>query len=201
MKAVLQRVKDVKMVELQTTNFDGLVILSPRRHSDDRGFFSEVYSEQVWSELGLKERFVQDGYSYSSVRGTVHGLHFQRTPFSQAKLVWVSRGRVFDVAVDLRHGSPTYGRHWAGVLSADEWNQVVIPEGFAHGYCTLQDECAVQYKMTAPYALEHEGGILWNDPVLGIDWPVEPKDAAVSERDTMLPPLRDLPTPDDGGRR
>ena len=188
-------------MKLQTTEFDGLVILYPRRHSDDRGFFCEVYSKQTWSELGFDVQFVRDGFSYSTARGTVHGLHFQRAPFTQAMLVWVSRGSVFDVAVDLRHGSPTYGRHWAGVLSADEWNQVVIPEGFAHGYCTLEEECAVQYKLTASYAPEHEGGILWNDPDLGIEWPVEPEDAVVSERDTMLPPWRDLPAPGDGGRR
>ena len=111
------------------------------------------------------------------------------------------RGSVFDVAVDVRHGSRTYGHHWAGVLSADEWNQVVIPEGFAHGYCTLEAECAVQYKMTTPYSSEHDGGILWNDPDLGIEWPIEPKDAVVSERDKTLPLLRDLPAPGDDRRQ
>jgi len=170
-----------------------VLILKPAKHGDHRGFFSETYSKRVFAEAGIDAEFVQDNHSLSAEVGTVRGLHFQVPPKAQAKLLRVVRGAVFDVAVDLRRGSPTYGQHVSAVVSAEAWNQIFIPEGFAHGFCTLEPGTEVLYKVTDFYAPEAEQGLLWNDPALGIDWP-EAAGSVLSGRDEGWPPLREIST-------
>ena len=167
-------------------------ILKPVRHGDDRGFFSETYNSRVLAAAGLNEAFVQDNHAYSALPGTVRGLHFQIPPHAQAKLIRVVRGAIFDVAVDIREGSPSYGRHVSAIISAGAWNQIFIPAGFAHGLCTLEPDTEVIYKVTDYYSPSHDRGILWNDPALGIEWPVKEAEAIVSERDRRHPLLAGL---------
>jgi len=168
-------------------------ILKPILHADDRGFFSEVFRESLLRENGIDVHFVQENHSLSLSKLVVRGLHFQLPPFAQAKLLRVISGSIFDVAVDIRWGSPSFGRHVAAVLSAEEWNQIFIPEGFAHGYCTLEPDTAVIYKVSSYYSAEHDRGVLWNDPSLGIAWPVAVSEAILSEKDRQHPLLSDLP--------
>jgi dTDP-4-dehydrorhamnose 3,5-epimerase len=168
-------------------------LIRPRRHADSRGVFAETYSARALRANGIGVNFVQDNHSISLRKGTVRGLHCQIPPYAQAKLVRVVRGAILDVAVDLRHGSPTFGRHVAAVLTAEDWSTLFVPEGFAHGFCTLEPETEVVYKASAHYAPTYDRGVRWNDPGLGIDWPV-PDDAAIlSEKDRGLPPLAALP--------
>ncbi len=162
------------------------------KHGDHRGFFSETYSKRDLAAAGIEADFVQDNQSLSAAVGTVRGLHFQVPPRAQAKLLRVVRGAVFDVAVDLRRGSPSYGRHVAATVSAADWNQIFIPVGFAHGFCTVEPDTEVIYKVSDYYAPETECGVLWNDPELGIDWPVAAGEAVLSPRDSQWPPLREL---------
>ena len=170
-------------------------VLSPARHGDHRGFFSEVYNKKTLSEAGIDVEFVQDNHSLSATKGTVRGLHFQTPPFAQDKLVRVVRGAVFDVAVDLRRGSPTYGRHVSVVLSAEAWNQVLVPIGFAHGFMTLEPDTEVIYKVSNYHAPDHDKGLLWNDPALGIPWPLPEAEAILSDKDRRQPRLADFVTP------
>ena len=170
-----------------------VLILKLARHGDERGFFSETYSGKTLANHGIDLTFVQDNHAYSARAGTVRGLHFQSPPRAQAKLIRVARGAIFDVAVDLRHGSPSYGRSVSAVISAGAWNQILIPAGFAHGLCTLEDHTEVLYKVTDTYAPDCDHGILWNDPALGIDWPVSAAEAIVSDRDRQHPPLAGQP--------
>jgi dTDP-4-dehydrorhamnose 3,5-epimerase len=170
-----------------------LIELFPQQFHDERGSFSEVYSKKTMSDLGVDVDFVQDNESLSRTKGTVRGLHFQRPPYAQAKLVRVLRGSILDVAVDIRVGSPTYGQHISMTVSAEAYNQVLVPVGFAHGFCTLEPDTVVFYKASAFYSKEHEGGVLWCDPDLGIEWPVDRGTAVLSEKDTVLPRFRDLP--------
>jgi dTDP-4-dehydrorhamnose 3,5-epimerase len=144
---------------------------------------------------GIETEFVQDNQSLSVRAGTIRGLHFQAPPFAQAKLVRVVRGRILDVAVDVRRGSPTYGRHVAVELSEENWQQLFIPVGFAHGFCTLTDNTEVIYKVSAPYSAETDGGILWNDPDLGIAWPQLAAPPVLSDKDAKLPTLRSIESP------
>ncbi len=175
------------------TAIPGVLIVKPAKHLDQRGFFSETYHKQALEAVGVRLDFVQDNHSYSADKGVVRGIHFQTPPFAQAKLVRVVRGAAFDVAVDLRRGSPTFGRHVSVRLSVDEWNQVLIPVGCGHGFCTLEPNTEIIYKVTAYYARESDRGILWNDPDLGIDWPVSPHQAIISEKDLRLPRLSESP--------
>ncbi len=168
-----------------------VLVLKPVKHGDHRGFFSETYSRRAFAEAGIDAGFVQDNHSLSGEAGTVRGLHFQVPPKAQAKLLRVVRGAVFDVAVDLREDSPTYGKHVSAVISAEAWNQIFVPEGFAHGFCTLEPNTEVLYKVSDFYAPEAEQGLLWSDPDLGIAWP-EGAGAVLSERDRGWPRLRDL---------
>jgi len=168
-------------------------MIVPRIHRDHRGFFSETYNKAVLEALGVKLEFVQDNHSLSVERGVVRGLHFQIPPFAQDKLVRVIRGSIFDVAVDLRRDSRTYGKHLARVISAAEWNQFLVPVGFAHGFCTLEVNTEVIYKVTNYYSPEHDRGLLWNDPDLGIVWPIAEAEAILSEKDRKQPRLRELP--------
>ena len=170
-------------------------LVVPQRHGDHRGFFSEVYRQDLLAAAGIAVRFVQDNHSLSAERGTVRGLHFQAPPFAQDKLVRVTRGSAFDVAVDLRRGSPSYGRHVHVVLSQDAWNQLFVPAGFAHGIMTLAPDTEVLYKVSERYAPEHDRGLLWSDPALDIPWPIPAARAILSERDRAHPGLADLVTP------
>jgi len=170
----------------------GVFEIRPTRHRDERGFFSEVWREDLLREAGIDARFVQDNHSYSRSRGVLRGLHFQLQPSAQAKLVRVTRGSIFDVAVDIRRQSPTF-RQWVGlVISAEAWNQAFIPAGFAHGFLTLEDDCEVLYKATAPYAPDRDRAIRFDDPEIGIDWPVAAGDLIVSEKDRTAPLLREI---------
>jgi len=166
-------------------------VLTPKKHGDHRGFFSETYSKRAFAEAGIDVDFVQDNHSLSAEPGTLRGLHFQVPPQAQAKLLRVVRGAVFDVAVDLRQGSPSYGQHVTAEISAEAWNQIYIPAGFAHGFCTLEPDTEVLYKVTGFYAPEAEQGLLWNDPDLGIAWP-KGAGKVLSGRDEAWPRLRDL---------
>lgn len=170
-----------------------ILILKPKRFGDERGFFSETYNRRAFAEAGVKLEFVQDNHAYSAQQGTVRGLHFQTAPFAQDKLVRVVRGAILDVVVDIRKGSPTYGQHVAAEISADAWNQILVPVGFAHGLCTLVPDTEVIYKVTNHYSPEHDKGIRWNDPTLGITWPVDLENAIVSAKDKVLPTLDELP--------
>lgn len=170
-------------------------VLSPRKYADPRGFFSETYNNKALAAFGIDINFVQDNHSYSAEKGTVRGLHFQTAPFAQDKLVRVARGSVFDVVVDLRRGSPTYGRHVSIVLSAEAWNQVLVPVGFAHGFMTLEPDTEVIYKVSNYYSPDQDKGLLWNDPALGIAWPLAENDALLSEKDRIQPRLAQLVTP------
>lgn len=171
----------------------GPLLLEARQFADPRGVFAETYSRRAAAALGVPEEFVQDNWSRSDRAGTVRGLHFQRRPHAQAKLVRAVRGRILDVAVDLRRSSPTFGEHVAVELAAGDGRMLYVPEGFAHGFCTLEPMTEIAYKVSADYAPESDAGIAWNDPALGIDWPVAAGDAMVSSKDALLPPLGDLP--------
>lgn len=168
-------------------------VIRPRRRGDARGFFSETYSREALAAAGIGIDFVQDNHAYSAAASTVRGLHFQSPPFAQHKLVRVMRGAILDVAVDIRAGSPTYGRHVSAVISAGNWCQILVPAGFAHGLATLEPETEVLYKVSAPYAPAYDQGLRWNDPALGILWPVAEAAAIVSDKDRAQPLLADLP--------
>jgi dTDP-4-dehydrorhamnose 3,5-epimerase len=171
----------------------GVRVILPRCHRDGRGFFSEVWREDAFDEAGILRRFVQENHVLSHAEGTVRGLHFQIGKAAQAKLVRCTHGSIFDVALDIRRGSPNFGRHLAVVLSAKNWKQLYVPVGFAHGYCTLSPQSEVIYKVTAYYDPASERGVLWNDPDLGIAWPAAPAKAILTERDRALPRLSDVP--------
>ena len=170
-------------------------VLTARRFGDRRGFFSEVYSRRTLSSFGMDTEFVQDNHSRSAERGTVRGLHFQIPPHAQHKLVRVVRGSVFDVAIDLRRRSPTYGTHVSVVLSTEAWNQILVPVGFAHGFMTLEPDSEVVYKVSSFYAPDHDRGLRWNDPDLGIEWPLPECEAVLSERDRRHPTFAEFVTP------
>jgi dTDP-4-dehydrorhamnose 3,5-epimerase len=167
--------------------------IRPVRFTDPRGFFSEIFRESVLRENGIDLPVVQENHSLSVDKGVVRGLHFQSPPMAQAKLVRVAVGSILDVAVDIRRGSPTYGRHVAVVLSAEAGNQLFVPEGFAHGFCTLEPNTEVVYKVNRYYSREHDKGLAWDDPALGIDWPVSGAAALLSDKDRRQPVLAELP--------
>jgi len=168
-------------------------IVAPRRVGDARGFFSEVWNARDFAEAGIVANFVQDNHIRNPLKGTLRGMHYQLAPATQGKLLRVTRGSIFDVAVDIRRGSPTFGRHADAVLSAGNWQQLWVPVGFAHGYCTLEDDTEVQYKVTGYYSPAHDRGIAWDDPALRINWPVMEDAALLSERDRKHPRLADQP--------
>jgi dTDP-4-dehydrorhamnose 3,5-epimerase len=172
-------------------------LIKPKIFRDERGFFSETYSKSALKAAGIDVEFVQDNHSLSRERGVVRGLHFQIPPRAQDKLVRVIRGSIFDVAVDIRRGSPTFGRHVAVVLSAENWWQLWVPKGFAHGFCTLEPNTEVVYKVTDLYAPECDKGITWDDPALAIAWPIASGTAIVSEKDRKHPRLSELESPFD----
>jgi dTDP-4-dehydrorhamnose 3,5-epimerase len=169
-------------------------IIVPKSFGDQRGNFCEVYNRKRFFEHGITLEFVQDNQSWSALKGTVRGLHFQGAPMAQAKLVWVPHGRIFDVAIDLRRSSPSYGRWVTEELSAENGRQLLIPVGFAHGFCTLEPDTHVFYKVTNYYSPEADFGIAWDDLDLAIDWPIRREDALLSEKDRKLPPFKSLPS-------
>lgn len=168
-------------------------LVTPKKHGDARGFFSETFRTDLFGVKGLSAPFVQDNHVRSMQKGVLRGLHFQTPPHAQGKLVRCSRGAILDVAVDIRLGSPSYGRHVAAELSADNWNQLWVPPGFAHGYLTLEDDCEVIYKVTDYYAPECDRGIAWDDPALQIDWGISAAEVILSDKDRRQPKLADAP--------
>jgi dTDP-4-dehydrorhamnose 3,5-epimerase len=180
-------------MDIRPLEIPDLKLIVPKRFSDLRGYFSEVWSDRLFRREVANTAFVQDNLSVSVKKGTLRGLHFQRPPYAQGKLMRVVRGAILDVAVDIRKGSPTLGRHVAVRLDGAEGAQLWVPPGFLHGFCTLEDETEVFYKTTNYYSPSHDAGVLWNDPDLGISWPIDSLSAVLSEKDQRLPRLRDLP--------
>ena len=181
-------------LNIETTALDGVLVITPGKFGDERGFFSETYNAAGLASEGIEYGFNQDNHSFSATPGTVRGLHFQKSPNAQTKLVRVTRGSVLDVAVDIRTGSKTYGSHVAVELSAANWKQLLVPAGFAHAFCTLEPDTEVLYKVDAPYSPDDEGGLLWNDEALGIVWP-EFAGSVVSGRDAVWPRFGSFESP------
>jgi dTDP-4-dehydrorhamnose 3,5-epimerase len=168
-----------------------VLLLTPRRFHDPRGFFSETWNQARFADAGIAGPFVQDNHSVSNTRGVLRGLHCQIGRNAQGKLIRVVKGAIWDVAVDLRRDSPTFRQQAGAVLSAENWCQLWIPAGFLHGYCTLTDDTEVIYKVTAPYDPAAERGVIWNDPDLGVAWPVVEQDVILSDKDKYLPRFKD----------
>ncbi len=182
------------MLDVQTTALSGVLLLTPRRFGDDRGFFCESWNKARMAEAGIDLDFVQDNHSFSAQKGTVRGLHFQSPPHAQDKLVRCGRGALFDVAVDIRKDSPTFGK-WVGYeLSFENGHQLLVPAGFLHGFMTLTDDCEICYKCTDYYAPECDGAVVWNDPDIGIEWPLDVT-PILSTKDEAAPKLADFNSP------
>ena len=179
-------------MEIIGTILPGVMVVKTAKHGDHRGFFSETYNKKAFAEAGITLDFVQDNHSRSAAVGTLRGLHFQGAPFAQDKLVRVTKGRVLDVAGDIRKSSPHFGKHVAVEISAEAWNQILAPAGFAHGFVSLEPDTEVVYKVTNYYAPTHDFGLAWNDPELAIDWPFAAKDLTLSDKDTRQPTLKQL---------
>jgi dTDP-4-dehydrorhamnose 3,5-epimerase len=179
-------------LQIECLEIDGLIVITPSKHGDDRGFFSEVFRSDLLSEHGVEAKFVQDNHAMSAQRGVVRGLHYQAPPSAQGKLVRCGRGAILDVAVDIRHGSPSFGKHVATELSRANWRQIWVPPGFAHGYVTLEPDCEVLYKTTSYYDPAAERGVAWDDPALGIDWRLSASEVILSAKDRRNPRLADL---------
>jgi dTDP-4-dehydrorhamnose 3,5-epimerase len=174
------------------TEIRGLKILLPKKIGDNRGFFSEVFNERIFAEAGITANFVQDNHSLSAEKGVVRGLHYQLPPMAQDKLLRVVHGKILDIAVDVRRKSPTFGQSVSVILSAENWKQLYVPAGFAHGFVTLEPNSEVLYKVTNYYSPEHERAIRWNDPDLAIDWGIDEASAILSPRDRLHPFLKEV---------
>ena len=183
------------MLDIQTTDLEGVLLITPKRFADARGFFSETFNAERFRRAGVADKFVQDNQSYSRLAGTVRGLHYQAPPRAQAKLVRVLKGAVYDIAVDVRKGSPTYGRHVRALLSADNGAQLLIPAGFLHGFATIEANTEVAYKVSDFYSAAHDGSVLWNDPALGIDWGIDPAKAVLSDKDAKAVSFAEFSSP------
>ncbi len=170
---------------------EGLLEITQRKFGDDRGFFSETYNAKSFAEAGIDLTFVQDNHSFSAAKGVVRGLHYQLPPFAQDKLVRVTRGAILDVAVDIRKRSPTFGKWVAFEISAEKWNQILVPKGFAHGFITLVENTEVIYKVTDYYSPEHDRSIRFDDPAIGIDWPLPSSGVQLSDKDQKAPLFAD----------
>lgn len=182
-------------MEINHTSLPGVAVLMPRRFGDARGWFSETWNASQMADVGLDLDFLQDNHSFSTMPGTLRGLHYQRPPRAQGKLVRCTRGVIFDVAVDIRKGSPTYGK-WVGVeLSAENGRQLLIPTGFLHGFVTRTADCEVQYKCTDLYAPDCDGSIRWDDPTIGIDWGLGDDQPVLSDKDAVAPLLAGFDSP------
>ena len=178
-------------LEVRPLAIPEVLLLQSPQYRDSRGFFYETYNKKAFAEAGIDLDFVQDNHSLSVNAGTIRGLHFQSHPYAQDKLVRVVKGRILDVAVDIRRDSPTFGQYVAAEISADRWNQILIPIGFAHGLCTLEPDTEVVYKVTNYYSAKNDLGIRWNDPQIRIEWPVDEQHVQLSEKDKALPFLAD----------
>jgi dTDP-4-dehydrorhamnose 3,5-epimerase len=177
-------------MKVTKTELNGVMIIEPTVFGDHRGWFMETYSESKFSDAGINLKFVQDNHSFSAAKGTLRGLHYQLNPKAQTKLVRCTKGEIFDVAVDIRKGSPTFGKWFGIVLSAENKKQLLIPKGFAHGFMTLTEDVEVQYKVDELYAPECDRGIIWNDPAIEIEWPMDIK-PIISTKDENAPLLKD----------
>lgn len=181
------------VMNFQSTEIDGLILITPKVFKDPRGFFLESYSDRTFRNAGITTVFVQDNHSRSEPVGVLRGLHFQKPPFTQTKLIRVIQGAIYDVAVDIRKNSPTFGK-WQGFeLTSSNFNMLLVPQGFAHGFCTIEPGTEVQYKVDNFYSPEHDSGIIWNDPDLNIPWPV--KEPVLSAKDAVLPLFKELLSP------
>lgn len=179
-------------MKLATLAIEGLLLIEPTKIGDARGFFSETFRQDRFEAAAGPVTFVQDNQSLSAARGTIRGLHYQKAPRAQGKLIRVVRGAVLDVAVDIRQGSPTIGQHVAVELSAENWRQLWVPAGFLHGFCTLVENTEVIYKVTDYYSREHDAGVRWNDPDIGVKWPFVEREVTLSDKDRVAPTLRDV---------
>jgi len=173
------------------TPFEDVIIITPQCFEDHRGNFVESYNLKDYQDLGITTEFVQDNQSLSLKKGTLRGLHFQKPPHAQAKLVRALTGSAYDVVVDVRENSPTFGKWASFTLDAKTHQQIYIPEGFAHGFCTLEDQTIMNYKVSAYFSKNHDSGIFWNDPALAIDWPLKKEEAILSDKDKSLPLLQE----------
>lgn len=182
-------------MDIKNLDLPGLRLVRPRVFQDARGSFTETYNEKAFAAGGISARFVQDNQSFSAKRGTIRGLHFQLPPAAQAKLVRVLLGSVYDVVVDLRRGSPTYGRWKGETLTAGGGEQLFVPRGFAHAFCTLEPDVIVAYKVDDFYAPASDSGLIWDDPTLAIDWPVAPGEVVLSDKDLRLGRFADFVSP------
>lgn len=180
------------MLEVRSLAIPDVKVVRLKRLSDTRGYFCETFRRSAFAENGISQDFIQDNQSCSERVGTVRGLHFQRPPFAQAKLVRVLRGAILDVALDLRRRSPTFGKHVSVKLDSESDEQLLVPKGFAHGFCTLEPQTTVLYKVDEVYSPEHDGGVYWADPELAIDWPVKAAEAQLSPKDRALPTFGQL---------
>jgi dTDP-4-dehydrorhamnose 3,5-epimerase len=180
-------------VKVESLAIPEVKLVTPPRYQDPRGFFSETWNQGRFTEAGIHGPFIQDNHAVSTVAGVLRGLHCQIGPNAQGKLVRCVKGSIYDVAVDARHGSPTFGHYVAATISAENWTQIWVPAGFLHGYCTLTEVTEVIYKVTGAYDKAAERGVTWNDPDIGIEWPVSADTVILSEKDKVLPRLRDLP--------
>ena len=180
-------------MKIQARAIDGVRLITPPRFRDSRGFFSETWKQESFAEAGIPGPFIQDNHAVSTGIGVLRGLHCQIGPNAQGKLVRCVRGAIWDVAVDVRPGSPTFGQHVAAELSAANWCQLWIPSGFLHGFCTLEPDTEVSYKVTAPYDRDAERGVVWNDPTLALPWPVAAAEAVLSDKDLVLSLMSDYP--------
>ena len=179
-------------MKIEDTAIAGVKVIHLNSYSDSRGMFVETFDTRVIRNLGLENTFVQDATSVSATKGTFRGLHFQKPPHAQTTFVRVVRGSIFDVTVDIRAGSPTFGQHVSVILNAEDWRVLYLPKGHAHGFCTLVDDCHVAYKLGDHYAPGKAGGIQLDDTDLGIDWPLDPAKGIISDKDRANPCLRDL---------
>ena len=170
-------------MQIESLEIPDIKMIFPKKFGDERGFFSETYNMEAFAKAGIDHQFVQDNHSLSQNIGVLRGLHFQCPPYAQHKLIRVPRGRILDIAVDIRKDSKTFGKWVSAEVSADEWNQMFVPAGFAHGFVTLEPDTEVNYKVSAPYAPESERVIKWNDPELAIDWPFSEAEVIASEKD------------------
>jgi len=174
-------------MNIQPLAIPKVLLITPARHGDERGYFSETYSLPGMQQAGITAPFVQDNQSFSRAKGTLRGLHCQLAPFAQGKLVRVLRGAIWDVAVDARAGSPTFGHHAAAILSAENGSQLWVPPGFLHGFCTIEPDTEVAYKVTGLYDRGAERGVIWNDSTLALPWPLADQDVVLSDKDRVLP--------------
>lgn len=180
-------------MDVEETAIAEVLVITPRRLGDARGYFEETWNRRAFADIGIDVDFVQDNHSLSAATGVIRGLHFQHSPAAQGKLIRVVSGRIYDVAVDVRPGSPTYGAHVGIEISAESGRQMWVPAGFAHGFCTLEPDTAVVYKVTSYYDPNCDRGIAFDDPEIGIDWPVDRTHAVISDRDRLHPRLAEVP--------